>query len=158
MTWHEPSGAWFSTALIVLGAVALAYLPLSRAILNSGAEPGTARTITFVAIAVIALISGVAVAIYPRPRPTHVGYVRRTTARCVRGGICGVALGWSILSFVDASAFGIAPFDSAWLTALTQLAGLVIAAVLWDPGQQRILRAWWQTVKGYSMSDTGAAQ
>lgn len=46
------------------------------------------------------------------------------------------------------------------------LEGIVVGLALWtlvagkpgDASQQRILRAWWQTVKGYSMSDTGAAQ
>ena len=63
----------------------------------------------------------------------------------------------SVFTFIDASAFGNELFENAWLTALTELAGLVIAAALWDPGQKRILRAWYKTVKGYSMSATGAA-
>lgn len=160
VTWHEPSGAWYSTALILFGVAGFAYLPLAGALLGAGQAPGSghARTAVLLAIAIAAVIIGIVVAVYPRPEPTRSGYVRDTVKRCVRGGVCGVALAWSILSFVDSCAFGVAPFNAAWLTALTQLAGLTVAAVLWDPGQQRILRAWYQTVKGYSMSDTGAAQ
>ncbi len=159
VAWHGPSGAWYATALITFGLAGLAYLLGTAALgVASSAAPNSTRTITLLVIAGAALLAGLGVAVYPRPKPTRLGYVRDTVKRCVRGSVCSLAFSWSVLSFVDTSAFGVAPIGQTWILAITQLAGLVIAAVLWDPAQKRILRAWLATVKGYSMSATGAAQ
>ncbi|MGO1592356.1 MAG: hypothetical protein ACTHW1_08390 [Ancrocorticia sp.] len=160
VTWHNPSGAWYSAALITVGLAGLAYLPLMNAVLSvpSSIASDGSRTATVLVIAAVALVSGIAVAVYPRPKPTRLGYVRATLQRCIRGAICGIGFAWATYSLIDTFVYGIAPFGNAWLTALTQIGGLLIAAALWDPGQKRILRAWWDTVKGYSMSATGAAQ
>ena len=160
VVWHGPSGAWYSPALISFGLAGLAYLPLIHAILGGRLADvsGSGRLVAILVLSIIALLTGVAVAIYPRPKPTELGYVRETVIRCARGAVCGIALAWSVFTFVDGSAFGNAPFANEWLVVATQLAGLIIVALLWDPAQKRILRAWFETVKGYSMSATGAAQ